>query len=195
MSRETSRGTATVRQLCTAFCISRQAYYQVDKSQTRVSTTRQCPWPSVEQLKVGIQEIVKEHSAWGVRKVWASLRQQGIRSGMKRVYFLMKNLGLCFAAAERKEKRHYGHITVPESNRRWASDLTTAWTSHDGWVAIVPVIDCGDRFVFSINVTKRQEAPDVLLPIEQALWQQFRRPENVPHGLELRTRPWFAVHW
>jgi hypothetical protein len=38
-----------------------------------------------------------------------------------------------------------GQVVVADSNRRWAKDLTTAWTRKDGVAAIVPVVDCGDR--------------------------------------------------
>jgi transposase InsO family protein len=78
---------------------------------------------------------------------------------------------------------------VPESNRRWASDLTTQWTRQDGVVAIVPVIDCGDRVVLAIEVTKAQDAPAVLRPIERALEAVFGDPKSVPDALELRAYP------
>jgi hypothetical protein len=68
-----------------------------------------------------------------------------------------------------------------------ASDLTTQWTRRDGVAAIVPVIDCGDRVVFSLEVTKAQDAPAVLRPIERALEAVFGDPKFVPDALELRT--------
>ena len=39
---------------------------------------------------VAIHEVVHEHSAWGVRKVWATLRRRGLRAGQKRVWAIMK---------------------------------------------------------------------------------------------------------
>ena len=54
-------------------------------------------------------------------------------------------------------------------------------------MALVPVIDCGDRFVFEVAVTKSQEAPSVLAPLERALSQCFVHPEAIPAGLELRS--------
>ena len=39
--------------------------------------------------------------------------------------------------------------------------------------AIVPVIDCGDRSVVGLHVTKSQEAPDVLTPMRDALVSEF----------------------
>ena len=80
-----------------------------------------------------------------------------------------------------------GQVAVPESNRRWATDLTTTWTAREGTVALVPVIDCGDRVVFEIEVTKSQESPAVLAPVERALEEAFGSPTVVPEGLELRS--------
>lgn len=54
-------------------------------------------------------------------------------------------------------------------------------------MALVPVIDCGDRFVFEIGVSKSQESPVVLGPLERALWRECGRPEAVPAELELRS--------
>jgi putative transposase len=49
------------------------------------------------------------------------------------------------------------------------------------------VIDCGDRFVFDIAVTKSQESAAILAPLARSLRDCFRVPGAVPDGLELRT--------
>jgi putative transposase len=100
----------------------------------------------------------------------------------------MKRLGLVLPAPEhREEGARLGTVAVPDSNRRWATDLTTVWTRQDGLVAVVPVIDCGDRMVLDFEVTESQESPAVLAPLARALEEQFGRPEDVPDGLELRS--------
>ena len=68
----------------------------------------------------------------------------------------MRRLGLVLPAPEHREEG------VPESNRRWATDLTTVWTRRDGLVAVVLVIDCGERMVLDYEVTTSQESPTVL---------------------------------
>jgi putative transposase len=100
----------------------------------------------------------------------------------------MQRLGLVLPAPEhREEGARRGSVAVPESNRRWATDLTTVWTRQDGLVAVVPVIDCGDRVVLACDVTRSQESPAVLAPLVRALEEQFGTPDQVPHGLELRS--------
>ncbi len=194
MSLTTSRGDATVGQLCEAFGISRQAYYAARKAprrepaKERRSLGRLGPWVSDATLIENIQRVVAEFPAWGVRKVWAYLRRLGTVVSRKRVWKRMRALGLTLPPlAERVEPRRVGHVAVPESNRRWATDLTTTWTAQEGTVALVPVIDCGDRVVFEIEVTKSQESPAVLAPVERSLEAAFGSPTATPESLELRS--------
>lgn len=193
MSLTTSRGQATVGQLCEAFGISRQAYYAARKAPERKLDVPRRPerwgaWVSDATLIEKIKAVVVEFPAWGVRKVWALLKRLGTVVSRKRVWKRMKALGLCLPPlSERAEPHRRGHVAVPESNRRWATDLTTVWTAEDGTVALVPVIDCGDRVVFEIGVTKSQESPAVLAPVERSLEQAFGSPEALPAGLEMRS--------
>lgn len=192
MSLTTSRGQATVGQLCEAFRISRQAYYVARRSPelklTAQRAPRRGPWVPDSTLCEKIREVVAEFPAWGVRKVWAYLRRLGTVVSRKRVWQRMRAMGLTLPPlSERTPDVPRGHVAVPDSNRRWATDLTTAWTKQDGTVALVPVIDCGDRVVFEIAVTKSQESPAVLAPVERSLEAAFGAPEHVPDGLELRS--------
>ena len=193
MSRETSRGEASVTLVCETFGISRQAFYAALKAPSpresaRPRVERPGPWSSAEELRPAIQEIVDENPAWGVRKVWATLRRRGYWVSRKRVWALMKAEGLTLPQGERRETPgRYGHVAVPDSNRRWGSDLTTVWTKADGNVAVVPVMDYGDRFVFRCDVTKSQESAPVLAPFAEALEEVFGVPTRVPEKLEWRT--------
>lgn len=95
--------------------------------------------------------------------------------------------GLLGGRSRGREGAPREHVAVPESDRRWATDLTTQATVRDGVVAIVPVIDCGDRVALAIEITKSQEASAVLRPVERALEGAFARARHVPDGLELRS--------
>jgi len=179
-----------VKQVCKAFRVSRSAYYAAQpptERRPRKVTSR--PVVSVEDLRDAIQRVVDSQPAWGVRKVWARLRREDydVRVSRKRVYATMKSMDLVFTAAERHEKRHLGSVAVPESNRLWATDLTTVWTKRDGLVAVAPVIDCGDRLLLDFEVTKSQMSHDILRPVERALMAAFQAPAGVPFELGLRS--------
>lgn len=152
---------------------------------------RQGPWATAQELEDGIREVIAENSGWGVLKVRAALRRpdRKVIASRKRVWAMMRRLGLVFAAPwERQEgPERRGHVTVPDSNRRWASDLTTVWTDREGIVGVTVVIDCGDRTLLDIEVAKSQESAAVLRPIVRALRAEFGTPGRVPDALELRT--------
>ncbi len=192
MSRKTSRGCASVRLLCEAFGISRQAYYAAlrrpAKAEARRRPERAGDWATAAELEAGVRRMVAQHPAWGVRKIRACLRREGVVASHKRVWAMAKALGLVLPPPrERDPETPRGQVVAATSNRRWATDLTTTWTKRDGVVAIVPVIDCGDRVVFACAVTKSQESPSVLAPVVEALREVFGKPGLVPDGLELRT--------
>ena len=190
MSRETSAGVATVTQLCEAFGISRQAYYAAKKPRpaARVVAIRRAPkHTSSEVVLAAIREVIKAEPAWGVRKVWATLKRQGLKVSRKRVHALMRANDLVLARDREPGETTRGHVVVPEPNRRFGGDLTTVWTKEEGWVAVAPTIDCGCRSVLGLTVDKDQHGPAVLASVEEALRQAFGEPKYVPGGVELRT--------
>ena len=192
MSRATAAGRATVRRLCRAFAISRQAYYAAQRAPAAgARVVRLAVRPDVTPaatVVVAIKAILAVEAAWGVRKVWAALRRRGLRVSRRRVWALMHAQGLVLARErEPGGPPPRGHVVVPDPNRRWATDLTTVWTRREGWVAVVPTIDCGCRSVLALDVTKDQSAPAVLRAIDTLLGAQFGTAGAVPEGLELGT--------
>ena len=191
MTRTTAAGTATVRLVCRTFGLSRQAYYAAQRPAAAPTVVRLPVRPDVataEAVLAAIRVVIAREPAWGVRKVWATLRREGLRVSRKRVWALMHAHGLVLVrAAEPGGPPPRGHVVVPDPNRRWATDLTTVWTRCEGWVAVVPTIDCGCRSVLALAVTKDQSAPAVLRSIDTLVVEQFGTPAAVPAGLELRT--------
>lgn len=190
MDRHTSLGEARTRHLCRAFLLSRhQALHAAGRphSAPQPRPPRQGPWTDAETLERGIRRVVDENPAWGILKVWATLKGEGLVASRKRIYALMKAMGVLLpAACPAREPATRGHVTVPESNRRWATDLTTVWTRQNGTVTVIPVVDCGDRYCFDSRVSISQESLPVLDPVRGALVAQFATP-GVPSDLKLRT--------
>lgn len=187
MSLKTSAGTATVRLACRAFGISRAAYYAAKQEAAGNAAPRPVKADTVAIVEAA-KVIVAAHPAWGVRKVWATLRRDGVVVGHRRLWALMKAHGLTLAPdAPRSNPRPMGRVTTDLPNRRWATDLTTVWTKQDGLVAVTLVVDSGCRSVLAIQASKSQESHVILRPLEQALWRLFQKPERVPFALELRS--------
>jgi putative transposase len=203
MSRDTESGRASVVLLCAVFGLSRAAYYEAQRALAAdaVAAPVTLPLPSPqavaaaravvsgEALREAISSVAAAHPAWGVRKVHAMLRRAPyvLRTSRKRVWALMKDMGLCFPPGARPGEVPRGTVAVEYPNRLWATDLTTVWTKEDGLVAVVPVIDCGCRSLLELRVTKSQESPAILAAVGAALTASFNSPTNVPEGLGLRT--------
>jgi putative transposase len=190
MSRATSRGEAPVTLMCEAFGISRAAYYVAGKPATPRAPTgppKMRGTPAATVL-AAIEQVVSSHAAWGVRKVWATLKRQGLRVGRRRVWALMRAHGHVLAGGTpRTPSPRRGHVVVPEPNRRIATDFTTVWTSVDGLVAVAITVDCGCRSVLDVTVSKSQDSTSMLASVDNALVRAFGERENVPHGVELRS--------
>lgn len=199
MSLTTDAGEATVTLMCDVFGISCSAYYAAKKAAehdvegappAQPVRSRKGDHASSEALQRDIKAIVAEHPAWGVRKVWATLRRAPyeLKAAHRRVYAVMKAMGACLVQGERPEPLpRLGTVTVEQPNRRWATDFTTVWTKEDGVVAVVPVIDCGCRSMLAIGVTKAQDAAAILAPVRVAIVAAFDTPAGVPDGFEIRT--------
>lgn len=199
MNRETAAGQAPVTLLCATFRLSRAAYYAEARRQRGDVPARKCDadvirlpraprYTATEVVLARIREVLDRETAtaWGVRKVWATLRQEGLRVSRKRVHAIMRAHDLVLAREREPGETPRGHVVVPEPNRRLATDLTTVWTRRDGVVALVPTIDCGDRTAV-ITVTKDQHGPAVLASLEAKLIASFGAPDDVPDGVEVRT--------
>lgn len=193
MSLETSAGKATVRLACKTFGLSRAAYYEAKRSQKVIPFERTRKTPSNvlvpdESLEERIRALVAEFPAFGVRRIHALLRREEMRVGYRRVWKTMRRMGLTLpAVSEREPDPRFGHVAVPEPNRRIGTDLTTVVTRKDGLVAVVPVIDNGCRSLLALTATKRQDSVAVLAPVRQAMVRAFGDMGRVPDGVELRT--------
>lgn len=202
MNRRTSAGEASVSMLCATFRLSRAAFYaearrqrgertcaaRADESAAVIRLPRRPRHTSAEVVLERIREVLARDTAraWGVRKVWATLRREGLRVSRRRVHAIMRAHGLVLARDREPGETPRGHVAVPEPNRRLATDLTTVWTRQDGVVALVPTIDCGDRTAV-MTVTKDQHGPAVLASVEAKLVESFGCPADVPENVELRT--------
>ncbi len=192
MNRTTYAGEASVSLLCQTFKLSRAAYYASTKAPARrkadvVVLPKRPRYTAADVVLTGIRRVVDANAAWGVRKVWATLRNEGLKVSRKRIWALMHAHGLVLARDSEPGEPRRGHVAVPEPNRRIATDLTTTWTRRDGVVAIVPTVDCGCRSALALEVTKDQHGPAVLASTEAALVAAFGSPQHVPEGVELRT--------
>jgi len=150
-------------------------------------------------LGVHIQTIHKRsRGTYGVPRVHAELRDQGICVGRKRVARLMRAAGL-----EGVSRRKTTRTTVPDQaahripdlverdfsatgpDRLWVADITYIWT-WVGFLYLAVVIDAFSRRVVGWAMATHLKTQLVLDALEMALWQ--RRPNGVIHHSDRGTQ-------
>lgn len=173
-----------VRQACRMLGVSRAAYYQ---------WSRRSPSPREQADQDLGQRIARIHhdsrGTYGVPRVLAQLRHEGIRTGPKRVGRLMRERAL-----EGRGRRRRRRTTIPDPaartvpadllgrdfapgqlplNRRWTSDITYVRT-WEGWLYLVSVIDLASRRVVGWAMADHMRAELVCDALRMAI--ENRRP-------------------
>ena len=137
-------------------------------------TTGVCRRPDVE---AAIERILAGRPAtYGYRRIHALLIRNGIQTNPKTVWRILRRRGWLSSTRsrlERTRRRHEGQVSVPESNRRWASDITgiKAWNGEKGRLAVI--IDCADRMVLAWRFARRMPSEELQEMVREAVFRRF----------------------
>ena len=145
-----------VRRTCAMLEVSRAAYYHWSK---RAPSTREL---ADQVLTTRIERIHEDsRGTYGVPRVLAQLRRDGLRAGPRRVGRLMRDRGLvgrCRRRSRRTTIPDRGATAAPDLLRRefaphqlmlnqaWVGDITYVRT-WEGWLYLATVIDVASRRV------------------------------------------------
>jgi transposase InsO family protein len=165
--------------------VSRSGYYEWRIRRESARTVRD------RELLVHIRRVpIESRQAYGARKVWVELRDQGIACGKHRVARLRKIAGI-----EARRKRRFrltveNHATAPaapnlvqrrfqvaQPNRVWVGDMTFIRT-RSGFLYLAVLLDLYARRVVGWSMNDRPDLTVVLGALNMAL--ESRRPA---HGL------------
>ena len=142
----------------------------------------------VEHIKAEIRE--SPFHGEGYRKVWAGLRDKGIRTSPARTLRLMRENAL--SAYKRPgrphgPKAHDGTIKTQRVDEMWGTDMTSTLTIEEGNAAIFFAIDHCSLEVVGIHAAKRGTRFEALEPIRQGVRHSFGAfGQDVARGLTLR---------
>lgn len=165
---------------CRVLDKSRSWYYY-----RRRGYTRSARRPEIEAT---IRHLLGSSPAsYGYRRIHALLQRRGIVCNPKTVWRAMRRQGWLSTSRQRvtrSGRRHEGQVRVPESNRRWASDITgiRAWDGQKGRLAIM--IDCADRMVLAWRFAKRITAEDLAEMLREAVFRRFGEARVRARGIE-----------
>ena len=137
-----------------------------------------------------IEELKREHPAWGYRRIWAYLRlHAGLKLNHKRVRRIMKANGLEVKSLRRlKAPRKPTHkMRSEEPNKLWGTDMTKIMIPSEGWAYLHVVLDWASKKLVGWSLSRRSKAADWLEALDSAVNAQFPRGirEMKPEGLYL----------
>ena len=125
----------------------------------------------------------------GHRKVWARLRQAGLRTSKRRVLRLMREHDLLAptrVGAPRGPRAHDGTIIPATVDTMWGTDLTTTWTG-EGQAAVFVALDHCSAECVGIHAALRATRFEALEPIRQGVRRCFGAfAAGIAAGLAIR---------
>jgi putative transposase len=136
--------------------------------------------PSAEEVSIKhrIDEIYTQWPFYGVRRMTAQLRREGILINHKAVERHMREMGLRgVAPGPERSKRAPGHTIYPYllrglqiegPNHVWGIDITYI-RLHQGWLYLVVVLDWYARYIVSWELDQTLQQPFVTTAVQRAL--------------------------
>jgi transposase InsO family protein len=125
----------------------------------------------------------------GYRKIWARLREAGIRTAPRRVRRIMRDGGLL--APNRPQHRpahpHEGTIVTERVDEVWGTDMTQTVTIDEGRAYVFIAVDHCSGELIGTHASHSANRFEALEPIRQGVTKHFNgMAENAALGLTLR---------
>ena len=180
--------------LCRVLKVARQGYYKWQKKQVEDSAS----FREIEnqELAEKIKQIDAQHKGrYGVRRIHAQLRTEGFRVNLKRVYRIMKTLGLqgihpnkpkkgtTVRAKDRKPAKDLvqRNFTPDKPNDLWVSDIME-FKTLEGKLYLASVLDCYSRMNVGFKVDDNIEATLVTDALRMAISHRKPPPGLIHHS-------------
>ena len=164
------------------------------------------------QFRALICEIFYDsNSTFGYRRIWAKLREKGVRVSEKRVRRIMQQEGLYAIYLDKKISKYNsykGEISeAPENlvqrnfhaekpNELWLTDVTEFKLPNGQKVYLSPVIDCFDGCPISWSIRRNPTAELVNSSLKKALKKRKAGEKTVIHsdrGVHYRWKEWVDI--
>lgn len=138
------------------------------------------------ETKHAILTITKHRATYGIPRVKALLERDYGKSVTK--YALHKFMEAHNLLIKKGRKRgasrpHTGVIAVSESNKRWASDITSIKCWNGEKLRFAFIIDCCDRSIIAWKAAKHIQACDIELMVQNAIYERFKN-HKAPNNLQ-----------
>jgi transposase InsO family protein len=174
---EDLRGEMPLREISRVSGISLSSLYYQEKER-RVS--RLSP-----QIEESIIRIASERPTYGYRRVWAVLRNCGIRVNRKEVRRVLRERNLSLPYARHRGRTKYRNLFRPTGpDQLWETDITYIPTQQ-GITYLMCVKDSFTKEWQGYQYSRSCLSRDAIMAVEDAVMRAFGG--DVPEGLVLRT--------
>jgi putative transposase len=144
-----------------------------------------------------IDKIYTGHPFFGVRKITDALRKQGNFYNHKRIYRLMRIMGIEALTPKKKlSKPGKDHLVYPyllrnvrttETNQVWSSDITYL-PIYKGYAYLVAVIDWFSRYILSWSLSNSLDVYFCLEALYKALQKGKPKIFNTDQGSQFTSK-------
>ena len=177
---------------CTLLDMNRSSYYYSPKESPEDQVT----------LMNEIQEIWEKSPFYGYRRITEILRRNGFHINRKRVYRLMRKMGLqaiyCKPRTSIRNKEHkiYPYllrdVKIAHVNQVWATDITYI-KLDSGFIYLIAVIDLYSRYILGWTLSTTLDTSFCLDALEDALEKGTPSIFNTDQGCQFTSKNWIAV--
>ena len=185
-----------VARVCRVWGVARSGVYRSRRAAVVPPAPRRRPGPQGAMDDVGLVTAIRRvltdspFHGEGYRKVWARLRHAGLRTSKERVRRLMRENGLSAASRvgrPRGPRNHDGTIIPETVDAMWGTDMTAAFTTEHGQVAVFVAVDHCSAECTGIHAARRGTRHEALEPIRQGVVERFGGvAEGAAQGLSVR---------
>ncbi|KZE72874.1 transposase [Paenibacillus elgii] len=175
--------------MCAVFGISRSGYYDWTRRKESDRSQRH------EWLKKQIRRIFFDHRRlYGSKKIWETLKKQGVQVAEKTVARIMKELGLKSRTTKKYKATTNSKHNLPVAanvlnqqfqasapNQVWMTDITYISTD-EGWLYLASVMDLYSRKIVGFHMDERMTKSLVIKALDQAYRLQKPRGEVLHHS-------------
>lgn len=187
---EQSKDAFPARRLCEFLGVSESGYYAWTKREPSLRELEDA------RLKAVILDIWQaSYQIYGLPRIQAELRDQGIHIGKQRLARLMREAGIVGKTPRRKRpqttQRDDSHPVAPnvlnrqfgttKRNTVWLTDITYIDT-NEGYLYTAAVLDLGSREIVGLAMADHMRTELTLTALDMAVMQQRPAPGLLHHS-------------
>ena len=171
-----------IRKACYYSGINRITYYYRKNHENREDRRY---LTSIDKSIVNkIIELCRERVTYGYNRIWALLRNSGIRISRKTVYRIMKNNDLTLPLHTHKNKRELKFLKADKPEMLIETDITYIPTNN-GMTYLMCIKDVFSKEWYGYNYNTSCTAKDAINAVDNTIIRKFNG--NIPDNITLRT--------